>query len=146
MDEVLAVHRGWFESNIDLDIDAMLAYFPAGDGYLQFNLNGMTYRGAADKAKLWRGLKAVGANITGIKDVEEPWVQIFGDVALVTSECEVELELPGGTGRLQSSGPMRIRSTEFQRRDDGAGGTDWRIWHMHISEAAPDGALRYGNE
>ncbi|MCV7229197.1 nuclear transport factor 2 family protein [Mycolicibacterium komossense] len=142
---VLAVHNGWLAANVDLIAESMLGFFPAGDGYLQFNLNGSTYRGAQDKARLWRNLKAVGANIISIRDMDEPNVEIFGDVALLTSVGECELVIPNSTGALERSG-VRFRNTEFYRRDDGTGAPDWRIWHMHVSEAAAEGALKYVTE
>ncbi|HEY9413407.1 MAG TPA: nuclear transport factor 2 family protein [Pseudonocardia sp.] len=147
---VLAVHNGWFKSNVGLDADAMLEFFPKSEGYLQFNLNGLTYNGAPEKEKLWRNLKAIGVNITRIEDTSEPLVQVFGDTALLTSEGVAELEMPSATGKLESPGPTRFRNTEFYRRTDGtggsAGGGDWKIWHMHVSEAAGEGSLKYGTE
>jgi ketosteroid isomerase-like protein len=147
---VLAVHNGWFKSNVGLDADAMLDFFPKSPidspSYLQFNLNGLTYNGAPEKEKLWRNLKAIGVNITRIEDTGEPLVQVFGDTALLTSEGVAELEMPSATGKLETPGPTRFRNTEFYRRDDGAGGSDWRIWHMHVSEAAAEGSLKYGTE
>ncbi|BBY64978.1 nuclear transport factor 2 family protein [Mycolicibacterium helvum] len=143
---VLAVHRGWLAANIGLVAESMIDFFPTGLNYLQFNLNGFTYNGVEDKAKLWRNLQAVGANIVRIDDVGEPVVEVFGDVALLTSEGECEIELPSPSGGLDNSGPMRFRNTEFYRRDDGAGAPQWRIWHMHVSEAAPHGTLKHVTE
>jgi ketosteroid isomerase-like protein len=143
---VLAVHDGWFRSNLGLDADAMPQYFPKSEGYLQFNLNGLTYHGAEEKEKLWRNLRAIGVNITRIEDTVPPVVQVFGDTALLTSEGVAELEMPNAVGKLETPGPTRFRNTEFYRRTDGAGGSDWRIWHMHVSEAAPEGSLKYGTE
>jgi hypothetical protein len=143
---ILAVHNGWLAANVNLVADSMLGFFPTGDGYLQFNLNGFTYHGVLDKARLWRNLNAAGVNITSIADVVAPSVQVFGEVALLTSEGQCELLLPTSTGSLESSGVTRFRNTEFYRRDDGTGAPDWRIWHMHVSESAPEGALKYGTE
>ena len=143
---ILEVHEGWFASNLGLVAETMLPFFPEGDGYLQFNLNGFTYHGVADKARLWRNLHAAGVDITRIAETVAPRVQVFGDVALLTSEAEAELVMPSATGTLSTSGTTRFRNTEFYRRDDGRGGADWRIWHMHCSEAAPEGALKYGTE
>ena len=146
-DAVLKVHNGWFAANVGLHAENMLPYFPEGDGYLQFNLNGFTYHGAADKAKLWDNLNKVGVDITRIADVGEPEVQVYGDVALLTSEGEAELLMPNAsTGKLENSGVTRFRNTEIYRRDDGAGGADWRIWHMHVSESAPEGTPKYVTE
>ncbi|MHA7662499.1 nuclear transport factor 2 family protein [Mycolicibacterium sp. HS_4_1] len=144
--EILAVHNGWLEANVDLIAESMFGFFPVGDAYLQFNLNGFTYQGVEDKAKLWRNLNAIGANIKAIYDTSDPTVQVFGDVALLTSEGECELLLPSPSGTLESSGPLRFRNTEFYRRDDGNGAPQWRIWHMHVSEAAKAGTAKYVTE
>jgi hypothetical protein len=144
---ILAVHNAWLATNVDLVAETMLGFFPSGDdAYLQFNLNGFTYHGALDKARLWRNLNGLGAQISRIGDTVEPTVQVFGDVALLTSEGECEIMLPTPTGVLESSGVVRYRNTEFYRRDDGAGSPDWRIWHMHVSEAAAEDALKYATE
>lgn len=143
---ILEVHNGWFASNLGLVAEAMLPFFPEGDGYLQFNLNGFTYNGVADKARLWRNLNAIGVDIVRIAETEPPTVQVFGDVALLTCEAEADLVLPTATGALENSGATPFRVTEFYRRDDGRGGADWRIWHMHCSPSAPAGALKYGTE
>lgn len=144
---VLAVHNAWLATNLDLVPESMLGFFPPGDdAYLQFNLNGFTYHGALDKARLWRNLNGIGARISRIGDTTEPSVQVFGDVALLTSEGECEVMLPTPTGVLESSGVVRFRNTEFYRRDDGAGSRQWRIWHMHVSEAAAADTLKYATE
>jgi ketosteroid isomerase-like protein len=145
-DAIRAVHDGWFASNVNLDADAMVTHFPEGDGYLQFNLNGLVYRGIREKYKLWKHLAGAGINITEIADVTEPVIQVFGDTALLTSEGSAVLEVPTASGRIESSGATRFRNTEFYRRDDGAGHPDWRIWHMHISESAPEGSPKYVTE
>lgn len=146
IDEILAVHNGWLAANVDLIAESMIGFFPGGDAYHQFNLNGFTYNGVQDKAKLWRNLTAIGANITAISDTGAPTVEVFGDVALLTSEGECELTLPSASGKLESSGPIRFRNTEFYRRDDGTGAPQWRIWHMHVSEAAKAGTAKYVTE
>lgn len=143
---ITKVHQAWYASNLGLIADAMLGYFPEGDGYLQFNLNGLTYRGVLDKARLWRNARAAGVDIARIEDTAPPVVQVFGDVALLTAQGECELVLPSATGRLERQGATPFRTTEFYRRDDGRGNPDWRIWHMHASEAAPEGSLRYISE
>ncbi len=143
---ILAVHNSWLAANVGLVTEAMVGFFPPRDNYLQFNLNGFTYRGVLEKARLWNNLNKAGANISGIRDTAEPTVQVFGDVALLTSEGECELVLPGPDGALDGPRLVRFRNTEFYRRDDGAGAPEWRIWHMHVSEAAPDGTPKYATE
>ncbi len=142
---VLEVHNGWFASNLGLVAESMLPFFPE-EGYLQFNLNGFTYNGVAEKARLWRTLNAIGVDIVRIAETVAPTIQVFGDVALLTCEAEAELVLPTATGTLENSGATPFRVTEFYRRDDGRGGAEWRIWHMHCSEAAKPGALKYVTE
>jgi ketosteroid isomerase-like protein len=143
---ILAVHNDWYAANVELVAESMIDFFPPGDAYLQFNLNGFTYNGAQDKAKLWRNLYDLGAKIKTIGDTAAPSVEVFGDVALLTSEGECELMLPSPSGTLESSGSIRFRNTEFYRRDDGTGAPQWRIWHMHVSEAAKAGAAKYVTE
>lgn len=143
---ILEVHNGWNAANLGLIAESMMPFFPEGDGYLQFNLNGFTYHGVADKARLWRNLRAVGVDIVRLEEQLPPTVQVFGDVALLTSEAEADLVMPTASGTLESAGTKRFRNTEFYRRDDGHGGADWRIWHMHVSEAAPEGSLKYVTE
>jgi hypothetical protein len=133
LEQIVAVHQGWYESNIGLDADAMLQYFPAGEGYHQFNLNGWTYSGVMYKHKLWMNGKAAGLNITMQKDVIGPDVQIFGDVAVVTAEGGIELVQPTSEAGLTSPTPMGFRITEFLRKDDGQGNPVWKVWHMHVS-------------
>jgi hypothetical protein len=110
---ILEVHNGWNKSNLGLVAESMLPFFPEGDGYLQFNLNGFTYHGVADKARLWRNLNAIGVDIVRLEELEPPVVQVFGDVALLTSEAEAELVLPTATGALENSGVTKFRNTEF---------------------------------
>ncbi|MFF5988287.1 nuclear transport factor 2 family protein [Prauserella flavalba] len=145
LEQILAVHRGWYESNVGLVADSMLPYFPSGDGYHQFNTNGHTYHGVMDKHRLWVNAQKLGVNITAIKDVADPDVQIFGDVALLTAEGVAEMVLPTPDGGLSEPAQTPFRATEFYRRDDGNGKPEWRIWHMHASVA--DKVMpKYGTE
>jgi ketosteroid isomerase-like protein len=143
---IQAVHDGWFAANVNLQGDSIAEFFAEGDNYHQFNLNGFTYRGAADKVKLWEGLKRVGVNITEIKDVGAPELHIVGDVAWLAGDATARLMMPTPSGTLEESGDTPVRYTEIYRKDDGAGNEVWTIWHMHVSAAAPDGALKYGDQ
>ncbi|GLY69089.1 nuclear transport factor 2 family protein [Amycolatopsis taiwanensis] len=129
LEQILEVHKGWYETNVGLVADKMLAYFPEGDGYHQFNLNGHTYHGVLDKHRLWVNSAKIGLDITAIRDTVGPDVQVFGDVALLTAEGVADLLMPGES----ESVPTPFRTTEFYRRDDGKGNAVWRIWHMHCS-------------
>ncbi|WP_033290203.1 nuclear transport factor 2 family protein [Amycolatopsis jejuensis] len=133
LEQILAVHNGWYDANVGLIADRMLPYFPEGDGYHQFNLNGHTYQGVLDKHRLWLNLPALGVNITAIKDVVGPDVQVFGDVAVLTAEGTCDLVMPGPDGKPGDAVATPFRATEVYRRDDGNGKPAWRIWHMHCS-------------
>ncbi|HZZ47716.1 MAG TPA: nuclear transport factor 2 family protein [Pseudonocardia sp.] len=146
VDAIRAVHDAWFAANVNLDGEAMLPTLSTSDQYLQFNLNGLVYNGAQEKYKLWKHLIAAGINITRIEDVTEPRIEVFGDTALLTSEGLAWLEVPTPSGKIESSGATRFRNTEFHRRDDGNGNPEWRIWHMHISESAPEGSPKFVTE
>ncbi|MFD5249979.1 nuclear transport factor 2 family protein [Amycolatopsis sp. NPDC058340] len=141
LERILAVHQGWYEANVGLVADRMTAYFPEGDGYHQFNLNGHTYHGVLDKHRLWVNAAKIGLDITAIKDTVGPDVRIFGDVALLTAEGVADVVAPGQSDAV----PTPFRTTEFFRRDDGKGEPDWRIWHMHVSVQDPQ-MPKYGTE
>ena len=51
--DVLQVHKDWYEANCGLDIPRMASCFPRGMNYLMFNLNGHPYFGLDEKIKLW---------------------------------------------------------------------------------------------
>ncbi|WP_020499873.1 nuclear transport factor 2 family protein [Sciscionella marina] len=141
LEQILDVHNGWYEANIGLVAEKMLAYFPVGDGYHQFNLNGHTYHGVLDKHRLWVNSAKIGLTIAGIKDTVGPDVQLFGDVALLTAEGVADLVMSGGADPV----PTPFRTTEFFRRDDGEQNPEWRIWHMHVS-VTDQQMPKYGTE
>ncbi|MCC3312991.1 YybH family protein [Nocardia africana] len=145
--EIEAVHAEWFAANIGLQIDKMIGQFPEGDAYLQYNLNGLTYRGAHDKAKLWAGLKRVGSNITSIEESGPVVVNVAGDIAWIAGEAIAQIVLPSPTGALGDTSVVPFRYTEIYRKDDNAGNPRWTIWHMHCSPSAPeDSTPKYGDE
>ena len=47
-EEILRLHRWWWESNFTFDIPKMRSVF-AGERYLQYNLNGHPYYGLEEK-------------------------------------------------------------------------------------------------
>jgi hypothetical protein len=143
---ILDLHDGWNKGNLTLVVEELVPFFAEGDNLLQFNLNGLTYHGIDDLARLWRNLPAAGIRVVRLEETNPPTVQIFGDVALLTSEAEVDVVVPTPSGTLETTGTTRFRNTEFYRRDDGSGRPEWRIWHMHVSAAAPEGTQRYVTE
>lgn len=142
---VEAVHAAWFESNVGLQIEKMLDQFPQGDAYLQFNLNGLTYRGAREKAKLWTGIKRTGGDITSIRETSTPSVHVEGDVAWIAGEGIARIRL-GAPSSSKTPSDVPFRFTEIYRRNDNAGNPKWTIWHMHCSPAAPAGTPDYGDQ
>ena len=140
-DEILRLHRVWWESNFDFDIPKMRSVF-AGERYLQYNLNGHPYYGLSEKTKLWEALKGV----LSIPESSEPIdlrLEISGDMAWLACENIVRIELAEG---IEVPGipltPYRIRSTEVYQRDDGAGNRVWKMWHFHCSPTAPENEPR----
>lgn len=136
-DEILRLHRLWWESNFAFDIPRMRSVF-AGERYLQYNLNGQPYYGLEEKTKLWEALKGNSA----IPEISEPIrlrVEIGTDIAWLACENIVRIETRPG---LQVPGipttPFRVRSTEVYHRDDGAGNRVWKMWHCHCSPTAAE--------
>jgi hypothetical protein len=140
-DEILRLHRVWWESNFDFDIPKMRSVF-AGERYLQYNLNGHPYYGLSEKTKLWEALKGV----LSIPESSEPIdlrLEISGDMAWLACENIVRIEPAEG---IEVPGipltPYRIRSTEVYQRDDGAGNRVWKMWHFHCSPTASENEPR----
>jgi hypothetical protein len=136
-EEILHLHRDWWEANRDWDIPKMRSIF-AGERYLQYNLNGHPYYGLAEKTKLWEAL----AGAITIPDISEPIrlrLEIGADMAWLACDNVIRIVLAPG---LEVPGlpktPFRIRSTEIYQRDDGAGRRAWKMWHFHCSRTAAD--------
>jgi ketosteroid isomerase-like protein len=134
-EEILRLHRTWWESNFDFDIPKMQSVF-AGERYLQYNLNGHPYYGLGEKTKLWEALKGNLA-IPEISDPIDLRIEVSGDMAWLACENIVRIKLADG---VEVPGvpltPYRIRSTEVYQRDDGAGKPAWKMWHFHCSPTA----------
>jgi ketosteroid isomerase-like protein len=140
-EDILRLHRAWWEANRDWDIAKMRSVF-AGERYLQYNLNGHPYYGLAEKTKLWEAL----AGHVKIPEISEPIrlrLEIRGDMAWLACENVVRVELAAG---LEVPGipktPFRIRSTEIYQRDDGTGEPVWKMWHFHCSPTAAESEPR----
>jgi len=140
-EEILRLHRLWWESNFNFDIPKMRSVF-AGERYLQYNLNGHPYYGLEQKTRLWEALKG-NSSIPEISDPIRLRLEIGADIAWLACENIVRIEIAPG---LQVSGipttPFRIRSTEVYQRDDGAGNPVWKMWHFHCSPTAAEDAPR----
>jgi len=140
-EEILRLHRVWWESNFDFDIPKMRSVF-AGERYLQYNLNGHPYYGLGEKTKLWEALKGK----LSIPEISQPMnlrLEISGDMAWLACENIVRIQLAAG---VEVPGvpltPYRIRSTEIYQRDDGASNRVWKMWHFHCSPTAAENEPR----
>ena len=140
-EEILRLHRCWWESNFTFDIPKMRSVF-AGERYLQYNLNGHPYYGLEEKTRLWEALKG---NVA-IPEISEPIrlrLEIGSDMAWLACENIVRIEAKGGQAVPGlPAAPFRIRSTETYQRDDGLGNRVWRMWHFHCSPTAAENEPR----
>ena len=132
VEEILAVHKAWMDSNNGLVIEDMVPQF-ADPGYLQYNLNGHTYNGVQEKVKLWEGFHLVGQNLADCGDIEEPQVYVEGDLAYLTVLGSAKLLGRGNSGTMEFGSEVTFRVTEVYRRNDGKGAPVWKIWHFHCS-------------
>jgi hypothetical protein len=136
-EEILGLHRAWWEANRDWDIPKMRSVF-AGERYLQYNLNGHPYYGLGEKTKLWEAL----AGTVRVPDISEPIrlrLEISGDMAWLACENIVRIQFgPGISAVGIPKTPFRIRSTEIYQRDDGGGHPVWKMWHFHCSPTATE--------
>jgi hypothetical protein len=143
-EEILRLHREWWEANRTMDDARMRKCFAEGDRYYQFNLNGHPYYGVDEKVRLWRAYGARSMTIPEFGPDEHRRLEIRGDMAWLACENLVRVEAPPAElGDLPKS-PFRVRSTEIYQREDGEGGARWRIWHIHCSMSAPPGQPRLG--
>lgn len=139
--DILKLHRDWWEANSGLDIPRMEACFPKGsDSYLMFNLNGHPYFGIDEKVTLWEWYQKE-IEIPEIGDIRIMRFTIDGDLAWIASEGIFPLRPIGqaGTGsatwEIDESEVTRfgLRATEIYQRDDGQGNPVWKMWHFHCS-------------
>ncbi len=140
-EEIMRLHRLWWESNLTFDIPKMRSVF-AGERYLQYNFNGHPYYGLEEKTRLWEALKG-NLSIPEISPPIRLRLEIGTDMAWLACENIVRIEVKPGLkvpGVLDA--PFRIRSTEVYQRDDGAGNRIWKMWHFHCSPTAEENEPR----
>ena len=130
-EEILRLHTVWWTANMGLDIPAMRTVFPPGDDqYLMYNLNTHPYYNLTEKTALW---EYYSDKITVLPS--DIWVQrldIDGDMAYLACEGVWHAQREGDT----EAKDYPVRATEVYRRNDGEGGTAWKMWHFHCSQAA----------
>lgn len=143
--EILELHRIWWESNHKLVIPDMQSVFPSGMSYLMFNLNGHPYFGIEEKTKLWEHYQHE-LDIVLYPDMEIMRLEISGDMAWLACEGIFPVREIGASGTGSATWELaeddytnfRIRATEIYQRDDGEGNPVWKMWHFHTSPM-PDG-------
>jgi hypothetical protein len=141
--EIRRVHDAWMDSNLGLVNEKMVPLF-ADPGYLQYNLNGHTYRSVHEKAKLWDGFHQIGFDLADLEIVEEPLIYAEGDLGYLCAVYRVQIVGTASSGFMVPQGdPVTFRLTEVYRRDDGKGNPEWKIWHFHASPAAPATSAKY---
>jgi ketosteroid isomerase-like protein len=147
IDEILRLHREWWEANLNLDIPRMVKVFPSpGDEYLMFNLNGHPYFGMKEKVALWEWYGQRISEQTGIDD-RIVRLEVRGDTAWLASEGQVEPhQLDSEQWDLDSVTSLYFRATEIYHRDDGQGRPEWRMWHFHCSPPADPAETRIAFE
>lgn len=148
VEEVLRLHREWWEANVDLDIDRMAKVFPSpGDGYLMFNFNGHPYYGMAEKVALWEHYRTQITLTDGL-DVRIMRLEIHGDMAWLACEAylgdSAEIDSPDLWSTDGLDDPPWCRSTEIYQRNDGRGRPEWRMWHTHVSPLPHPREIRPG--
>lgn len=148
IEAVREIHRRWWHSNQGLDVDLMRTCF--APDYVMWNLNGHPYRTLEEKVSLFRHYREhmVPTEPVELWDVE---VHVQDDMAYLTAEGILPVTMTSDEGSGSSvldavaplyeerDGviPVRFRETSVFRRDDGAGGAEWKIWHFHCSPLAP---------
>lgn len=146
LDEILRLHREWWESNLLLEIPRMAAVFPdPGDEYLMFNFNGHPYFGMAEKTALWEWYREHGLDQSEGFNERIMRVEVRGDTAWLA--CEVFFpygQADGEAYTLDSVDTPWVRATEIYHRDKGDGTPEWRMWHTHISAMADPDETRPG--
>ena len=122
--EVKRIHDEWWASNADFDIARMRACFASGDKFLQYNLNGHTYRSVDELTKLW---ELIGRNY-GIPELEiiDIRIEVRGDSAgrhgvgfprgPHPPRCEARRTIAGGRTAIHDVQSARDRSPAARRR------------------------------
>jgi len=143
VEQILAVHMSWLESNNGLDVERMYPNF-ANPGYYQFNLNGHTYASVDEKVTLWEQLHATDFDLADMKIVDEPVIYSDGHLAYLMTVWSALVVGTGTTGLMEpDSDPVVFRVTEVYRKDDGQGAPVWKIWHFHASPIADPALPRF---
>ncbi|WP_283137181.1 YybH family protein [Rhizohabitans arisaemae] len=145
-EQLLRLHRDWYYSNFNINIPLMRTVFPKGDDqFLMFNLNDHPYFGVDDLANLWAAFSATDR--WGLCEDYVIRVEVSGDMGYVVSEGTFPAwRIKDEDGNVLPEDEVvdittRYRSTEIYKRDDGEGGSEWKMWHFHCSARPPGDAI-----
>ena len=118
--DVKRVHDEWWDSNADFDIPRMRACFASGTKFLQYNLNGHTYRSVDELTQLWQ---LIGQNY-GIPELEviDMRIEVRGDMAWVSHEALIRRVAKPGGKLPPSALPFRAASAVCQNAAHWASG------------------------
>jgi ketosteroid isomerase-like protein len=143
-------HRDWWAGNHSKEMLRVSRNFAPDT--LMFNLNGHTYYGLDEMAKVW---EFYGDSIE--IDIVQLWdyrIFVHGDLAYITCEGVFPTKQASadgwGASNIEIGGldqvpvGVRFRETSIARRDDGKGNPVWKLWHFHCSLAAPEDEQRPG--
>jgi hypothetical protein len=142
--QLLKLHRDWYFSNFEINIPLMRTVFPPEpDQFLMFNLNDHPYFGVDELADLWSFYARTDR--WGLCEDHVIRVDVSGDMGYIVSEGVY----PSWVIKDEEGNPLpeevdvtfRYRSTEIYKRDDGAGGRAWKMWHFHCSTRPDDDAV-----
>lgn len=147
--EILRLHRQWYDANHGLDIPKMRECFvDGGANYLMYNLNAHPYYGLDEKTKLWEHYKTEIEVVEPV-EIKLERVDVSGDMGYVACEGVLPVRAVGAAGTGASNLPagsdvirFRFHSTEVYKRDDGEGNPVWKMWHFHCSPLAPEDESR----
>ncbi|SHK97391.1 hypothetical protein SAMN05443637_115120 [Pseudonocardia thermophila] len=151
-EQILKLHKDWWEANHQLVIPLMETAFPAGDAYLMFNLNGHPYFGIEEKVELWKHYQNE-LDIVAFPDIRIMRLTISGDMAWLACEGIFPMRVIGSSGTGSATwrteqgveyDPFGLRATEIYQRDDGDGNPVWKMWHFHCSPMPPADEPRPG--
>jgi hypothetical protein len=152
-DEILAVHKEWFNSAIGLDTERAKKCCAKGSSFRMYNTNGHVYKSWEDFETLWKHYGET-IDVSECRDDDDVVIHVEGDLAYLYCDREVMDITPLKPEGLGSSvmEPLAedeatrypFLGTEVYRRDDGEGNKQWRIWHQHFSVAAPQDETRPG--
>ncbi|MDQ6522606.1 nuclear transport factor 2 family protein [Nocardioides sp. LHD-245] len=138
IEQILHLHREWWESNLDWDIPRMSKVFPEpGDEYLMFNFNGHPYFNMREKTALWEFYRDI-VDQSGGMTTKVMRLEVKGDMAWLACEFSIEAEMvDGGEWTADNVDATVGRATEIYHRDNGAGALEWRMWHTQITALPP---------